>query len=81
MNKLIACAACGYRGTDGAWPTTFCPRCSAFNLGLYLRDHADPERAKGMTMAEVRAEYAAAGLVFGPMAGGGSRYQHRWGAK
>ncbi len=75
-HSVITCAACGYRGSDAAWPTIFCARCAEPNVTLYQRDHVDRERATGMTMADVRAEYREAGLPFAPMRDLPA-YQHR----
>lgn len=69
----IRCPACGFAGSDAVWRDWFCRRCGRLNLPLYRRDHADPARAAGMGKAEVRAEFAAAGMDFVPLPKGPRR--------
>lgn len=67
VKNRITCAACGYAGGQAHWADSWCPRCQAFHLGLYRADHLNRSRARTLTLAEARAEFAAAGLPFRPI--------------
>lgn len=59
------CDHCGFLCTE--CQDYWCPRCLRLNERLYRREHADPEKAWGMTLAEIEAEYAAAGIPMTPI--------------
>ena len=62
----LVCPACGTLRAHGAWVSFWSPCCGAFHRSLWVSEHVDPKRAARMTMAQIRAEYEAADLPFGP---------------
>ena len=57
---------CGFVGDDRQWRTCICPTCQTWNRTLWLSDAPDPTVAAAMTLAEIAAEFAAAGWPFKP---------------
>ncbi len=56
----------GCRQKPRNWPTYTCPRCGTFAATYYRREHRDPRKAERMTLGEIAAEYARAGMPVPP---------------
>lgn len=56
-NDAQFCSVCG--ANHEKQESYICRVCGVLNERLYRREHADPEYARGMTRAQIEAEYAA----------------------
>ena len=58
------CAGCGHVSHhDSFWMNYTCRYCKTFNAALWKAEHRDPAKAKGMTLADIAAEYEDAGMT------------------
>lgn len=58
------CPSCGAQPGAPRWLDCFCPDCGRFCRNVFTEDHPDPKRARRMTMAQIRREFAEAGVPF-----------------
>ncbi len=58
------CAGCGHVSHhESFWLDYCCRYCKTFNAALWKAEHLDPVAAKGMSLADIAAEYIEAGMT------------------
>jgi hypothetical protein len=61
-NKAYPCRYC--RASMQFALSYNCPKCGRHNDDMYRAEHVNPAKAKGITIAQLREEYATAGLEY-----------------